>query len=335
MTPTRAWVKGKQVGTFLLERTFPGVGLVRRASGTDSVRMWGSLNDMLSTLWSHGRLDVLERIRNGALHPMKAFSMLQTSGIESFPRGAALETLDQMTEWAKTFKASKRHADNVRSALGLLVRSAIADEHLSDLPAILRRYKQGAGKSQFRNTKMAVLAFLRQTRGRDELYMQCADVPASYIPPGGNPFTPAQLAAFGLKQPYLGMAWTMCLTGMGQADYWGNWEIQIDRVKIPGAKGRPRIVPKVGTLVPPGATYKDMLEAFEATGHRLYDCRNSYSAWLEDAGVAPSRIALYMGHKAKNQTQHYQRRKVEPYLRADAKLLSAYIGTAQRAARQA
>lgn len=334
MTPVRSGGKG----TFLLERTFPGVGLVKRASGTLSVRQWEAMNQMLSTFWSHGRLDVLEAIRAKHLHPMKAFSTFQNHGLEGFPRGADFSDLAALQAWAdKRVGKSANHTQNVQSLIRVFLRSAQPDERLKDLQGILRRYRHTAAHVIFNRLRAALLAYAHETAGQSSpLWLAVRDVPPNkYAPPGGNPFTPVQLASFGLTQPFLGMAWTMCLTGMGQADYWGKWEAQIDRVRIPGAKGRPRIVPRVGTLVLPGATYKDMLEAFEVTGHRLYDCRNSYAAWCEDANVAPSRIALYMGHKAKNQTQHYQRRKVEPYLRADAKLLSAYVGKAQQAVRQA
>lgn len=59
-------------GTYIIDRCFPGVGRVRRASGAQDESTFRAVNNMLSHLWTAGRADVLEQIRDGKLHPLTA-----------------------------------------------------------------------------------------------------------------------------------------------------------------------------------------------------------------------------------------------------------------------
>lgn len=323
-------------GTYLLDRQFPAIGRIRRASGTTHRATFEAVNLMLSTLWSQGRLDVLRHLRDGTMHPLEAWDTYRRLGIHGFS-ATPRRPLADLTIWADQLRASARHRQNVQSAVRVLLRLA-RDEWLEDLPSLLRRYRRSARPRMFNVVKAAVQVLLRHNLGRrDETYLAVADVPVlPYVPAKRQHLSPAQLGALDLAQPYQAMAWAMATTGMGPSEYWGGWSVAEDRVAIHGTKraSRDRIVPRVGTPAEPATTYRVMLEAWKvAAGGTLYDLRHCYAGWLEDAGIPPARARVYMGHKAKTMTEHYQMRDVEPYLVDDAKRLARYIGPARRAVR--
>ena len=49
-------------GTFVIDRRFPRVGRIKRASGTTDKKVFKAYNAMLDTLWVQGRLDLLRGI---------------------------------------------------------------------------------------------------------------------------------------------------------------------------------------------------------------------------------------------------------------------------------
>ena len=96
--------------------------------------------------------------------------------------------------------------------------------------------------------------------------------------------------------------------------------VRIDGTKTPSSK---RLVPNLGTITTPTTLYTPFQKAMKkyTDGLQPYDCRHSYSRWLEQAGIEASRVSSYMGHGPKSQTEHYQRHVVEPHLEGDSKKL--------------
>jgi integrase len=214
----------------------------------------------------------------------------------------------------------------------LLLTEADAGESLSGLSSVLRRYRERARARQFNLVRSAVQAFVRDRFGRrSALYAEVSDVPPRpYRPQPGRPLSPQALAAFGLPEPLAGMVWTMALTGMGPAEYWGSWMLRLDRVEVHGTKrpGRERVVPRVGNPEVPSWAYWHTQRVFrERTGHGLYDLRRSYAGWLEEAGVPITRVRAYLGHGPSSVTDRYLWREVESHLREDASRLAAYVSS--------
>lgn len=336
MTPHKSGGKG----TYLLDRRFPGVGRVRRATGTNSRKMFGALNDMLSNLWANGRLDVLLSIRDGQVHPMQVWAKIREVGLDRLPRIDDMIPLSSMLEWAETFRASKHHRENVQSCIRILLATTMENRTVQDLANVLRQYRETARPRMFNVVRTACQAFLRDRFGRRHpLYAAVADVPALPYRAGKvAPLTKEAMLALELPQPLYGMAWSMALTGMGPGEYWGRWEASSDRVHVYGTKRvhRERIVPRISEPVIPACTIQTFRKRFKAaTGSIPYALRHTFSHWLEAAGVPQSRIDLYMGHDARTVRQTYLWHEVEPHLVEDAEHVIRYLGEAHKAARLA
>jgi len=319
-------------GTYVLDRTFPGVGRIVRSSGTHRVRVVDAMNAMCSVLWETGRLDVLRRIQAGTLHPMVAFSEWRATG--GVARPSSVPSVATMREWAMTARVSHRHQLGLRSCLGILIR-AEPRAPITALPRLLRTYRRTAPPRTFNKTRAAVQAFLRDTEGRrSPLYGEVTDVrPLPHQPAQGNPFALPALQALDLPAPLLGMAWTMATTGMGPAEYWGRWSVDGAGVRIHGTKraGRERLVPLIRPPVLPSCRQRVFQEAFQAaTGHDTYDLRRTYATLLEQARIPGSRIRAYLGHGPRTVTDLYLRADVLPYLRGDAKAVRRVLTPAGR-----
>jgi hypothetical protein len=326
-------------GSLVLDRIFPGVGRVRVASGTTKRRVAEALDTMLGTLYELGRADLLGDIRDRRLHPMEVYPLFRSGNVQDIPTGEFMVLVkDDVYGWIDEHECSDGHRVDLRGHIKRLLALAGEETPVGDLPYALELYRKEMKDrpAAFNRTRAAVLAYLRHKVGRHHrLWGQAADVQLRKERKArGHPVTPEQLAKITgkMKQPYAAMAWTMALTGMGRREYWGEWEVLEDRVAIHGTKreGRERVVPLVGTLVPPGSTYKPFLEALKAAGDiRLYDLRRSYANWLEAAMVPRTRRKQYLGHST-DVTGRYEWHEVEVYLQDDAEALLRHLGGVQR-----
>src|SRR3990167_7929100 len=149
--------------TYVLDRTFPGVGRIARASGTHRVRTFTLINQMLTVLFETGRLDVLRQLRDGSLHPMVAYSEWRETG--GAARAASVPSVATMAEWAMTARVSPRHRLGLRSCLGILAR-VNPQAPITALPQLLRTYRRTAPARPFNKTRAAVQAYVRDTLGR-------------------------------------------------------------------------------------------------------------------------------------------------------------------------
>ncbi len=66
-------------GTLVIDRRFPGVGRIKRATGTTDRSVFKSLSGMLDILYNIGRVDLLRAIRDGKLrlHDVRATFLLR------------------------------------------------------------------------------------------------------------------------------------------------------------------------------------------------------------------------------------------------------------------
>lgn len=73
-------------GSLILDRVFRGVGRLRRATGTKSVKLFEKFDKMLTTLYEGGRRDILISIRDGRLTILEHLSDPRSDAIVRFGR---------------------------------------------------------------------------------------------------------------------------------------------------------------------------------------------------------------------------------------------------------
>lgn len=330
-------------GTFLLDRIFPGLGRVKRASGTQDRRTFDALNAMLSQLWAGGRTDVLARIRDGDLHPLEVWGRVREGGMQDLPNSAAIERFD--TTWIDAMECSEGYQTDLRNKVKRFT-TATGVQTLADLPAGLAVYRGLMSDTpvMFNRTKAALQGFLHRRFGQHHpLWMALSNVPSlKEDPKHGNPQTVEQLTALTVRmeKPYARIAWSMALTGMGPKEYWGKWRVLSGIVEIGGTKtkGRQRHVPLLGEIHRPTVTmgmFADALEDVNGGAVKPYDLRRTFAVWCDLAGVDFTHIRLYLGHRAQSVTERYLWREVMRHIPADAKKVRAWLASERKAVKRA
>ena len=335
MTPHR----DNQRGTLILDRRFPGVGRIKRASGTTDRSIFKSLNGMLDVLWNMGRVDLLRAIQERKLHIMDVWAPFRLGHLNELPDPDSLQPLEQAwLAWVETLEHSTRYKRDCRAAIRTLAPKP--KDTIARLPALVMGYRFKAQRqghaTTFRRTKNIAQAFVRDTMGRSHaIYDRLRDIQSLKIHrKEGNPQTPEQARAIRDALGEHGHTWwAMCCSGMMPDEYWGGkWKVGSNFIHIMGTKtdSRNRKVPRICTPQQPtpqsaSGFAKALLKASGGSA-KPYDARRTFSHWLEEARVTRTRIKLYMGHTAKDITDLYQRHELAAYLESDADLLREYLG---------
>ena len=335
MTPHR----DKNVGTFVIDRRFPGVGRIKRASGTADPKMHESLNQMLSALWNMGRADLLLGIQAGRIHPMIVWAAFRRGALHELPDENSFAQLKEVVEtWRRDLDCSAKH----RSRLGQVFKALAfpLGATLSDLPRLLKAYRftaRAAGHHRsFNLARAGVQGFLRDTVGKSHtLYGAVTDIRSLRVERReGNPQSPdeARVIREALKQ-HGASWWAMCCTGMMPDEYWGRkWRVGPNYVRILGTKrdARKRDVPLVcAPVVPSTKTSSGFAQALrKVTGGDVqpYDGRRTFMHWMEEAGITRTRRRMYMGHAVKDVADLYERHELARFLDDDGAKIRAYLG---------
>lgn len=345
MTPYRSHGRG----TLMLDRRFGKVlgdrGRVQVASGTTDVKVWRALNVMLDQ-FARRRPELLEDIRDGRLHPMRAYRFWANGEWENIPTGAHIQPLVETVDaWAtpKRKDVAERSRAARLSFVRLLRHRARAGATLQDLPRLLEQYRKVCEAkdtaSAFNHMRAYARAFLRDTlKKSDRLYLAVADLlPIPETPKfGRNPQTPAgALAIADALGPEAGAIWlTMCHTGMGPKELWDDgFEIdhELEAVRIFGRKTprRRRLVPLVALPVVPRLTRSGFKSALRRCGIPVapYDARRTFSVWMVEAGIPQNRREYYRGHAPITIGQLYEQpdASIRAWLREDGVALRAYL----------
>lgn len=327
-------------GTLIIDRRYPCVGRVRRASGTTDRKVFKSLNAMLDSLYSVGRVDLLRAIRDGKLRLFDVWVTFRLGHLNELPDVDSLKPLrETWVEWARASDVSGHYKkDRERS----LRRLGVTNDHaITDLPDLLLEYRFKCQREKhapaFRQTKSIVQAFLRDRFGRSHaLYMRVSDIQPLKAGPKRkpNPQTPEQARVIREALGKHGDTWwAMCCTGMMPDELWGEkWRVGPNYIHVMGTKreARDRKVPRIFTPVKPPVrqptTFNHALTRATNGKVQPYDARRTYAHWLEEAGVTRTRTKLYMGHAARDVTDLYLRHELAAYLDGDANLLREYLG---------
>jgi hypothetical protein len=159
-------------GSTVVKVKFRGVSLIRRAVGTRDRETVRAVEVMYRALYATGRLDVLEAIARGRLHPLKVLCQWrQRHEIEMLPVSAGSPLAETWELWASDVPLSDTHRRDLRWTARALDIPASAT--IADLPQLLaqRGLRCTEKPSSFNHARNHVQAFLRDTVGvADPLY---------------------------------------------------------------------------------------------------------------------------------------------------------------------
>lgn len=334
----------------MLDRRFGKVlgerGRIQVASGTTDVKVWRALNVMLDQ-FAQRRPELLEDIRDGRLHPMRAYRFWASGEWQHIPTGAHIQALiETVKAWAEPRR--KGVSERTRGArLGfvrMLTRRAPAGATLEDLPRLMEQYRQACEQkdtaSAFNHMRAYARAFLRDTlKKSDRLYLAVADI--APIPEtrkfGRNPQTPASARAIAdTLGPQAGAIWlTMCYTGMGPKELWQDGfavDHELQAIRIFGKKTprRRRLVPLVALPVVPQLSREGFKSALRRCGITVapYDARRTFAVGMVEAHIPQNRRDYYRGHAPLTMGQLYENPddSIRQWLREDGAALRAYFG---------
>ena len=342
-------------GTLTLRITFAGIGRIRKASGTHSPATLARMKDMLRALATDEppRVDVLEAIRDGVVKPMEAYRLYKAKGLKGVRTAATVLPMEAtMVAWADAMKKGSDEWKRKRKIHYRMVarfakpsrmprgREKAAPPSLADLPAAIRAYRAHCERQEtfvaFNRARGAIQGYLKDAFGIHHwLYRDLQEVQTfEETPPPGKGVAPevfkAKMAT--VPDPYRRMAWELACTGMGWKEYaHDGWEVGKGFVAIHGQKRKqrerivPLLIPIQGPTSPSQRTERKLRAALNEVGLSNYGLRHIYHHWLGEAGINPSRIDYYSGHKPKTMSDHYQRHDVMPYLERDATKLRDLI----------
>lgn len=327
-------------GTLVLKRSFRGMSKpIRVATGTSDVKVVEQIDVMYRALYGQGRLDLLEAIAHGRLHPLKALSEWRQGGV-TMPAPELLPGL--AAAWLAWEEAVP--GDEHRASIGTTRRALRipAQAKIEALPALLGAYASRAS-DKVRSVNLArahCRAFLRDTVGASHpLYARVKDLRPLKRKPRerGTPHTVGDLLALVGKLNTLeagagDMLWTMAATGMGNKEYWHDGFSVNGHVTVRGQKrdNRTREVPhwSARPLVAPvvwEGRFRDLLREASGGAVQIYDLRRSFARWCEEAGIIQTNRDAYLGHGPKTMTQLYTFGQLPGQLEHDAALLRAYV----------
>lgn len=329
--------------TLVIDRTFRGVGRIKKATGTTVPALKRKMSKMLTELHDNGRIDILRAIRDNDLTILDVWGAYQRKALHELPVGETIPLLSTaLNTWIESLRipveASKHHVAQLHVTRCYFEREN-PKARVSDLPKVLEALRNSVGKDHPRSFNLArsgALAFVRQTMKRNHpLYLAVAAVEVRKVEKSKNR-KPASVQLMRNifpnpeSDPVDAIAWGMATTGMRNNEYFGKWEVQADRIHVIGTKraASVRDVPLVRVPAVPSMhrrTFENKLRE-RTDALKPYDFRRTFANWLEAAGVPRTRRRMYMGHGASDVTDLYEWHEVEKYLAEDAAKIRAFLG---------
>lgn len=337
-----AWQPPK--GSREIDRVIDGVGRFRLRTGTKNARRAQAYDQMLDDLpLDLVRLLLTKDAKGRHVITLRQLYDLKQAG-KPLPSADALRPLfPAMEAWTeKPLAPVGTRETQSREATVKALRALVTNEpHVLNLPAIAKQlfvqHRDAGQGAAWNRRKAVILAFLRDTFSKQsEIYKTVQGLPRLKEPPKftRHPCTVAEAKAHAIALgPKWGPQWwTLCLTGMNPSEHWEDgWKVLSVGIELLGEKrpARHRIIPNVGTPVPPVGTKAGFAEAVERAGLGITprDARRSYARWLEETGIPLYRRKAYMGHGPKSMTELYTWGDITAWLNEDTRTLARYLGT--------
>jgi integrase len=335
-------------GTPTLDLIVPGVGRIHRHIGTRIPGKVAAVRSAIRECVERGRLDVLERLRDGLVTPLEVYDAFSRGVINQLtavdPKVSVL-LLPKLEEFERIYPQSEAYRRDIK---GLRVQVAVVGRkgaRLSELPDLLRtlkgRYERKAAATTFNRHKRIAMSFASWALGQSEspLWDEIRRVPSMpYKRPDKPGLTVAEFRTGVAKLPaaHAAIAWSLVLSGMNWKEYtvdgWSQ-DPEAGTVRVHGKKrgARERVLPYLAALHKPDRAAKafrgQVHAAFgpEVTPHTF---RRSYIQWAEKAGVPRFFVKMYCGHTVPlDVTTLYENEALTAEAMADhRKKLVAYIG---------
>ena len=209
-----------------------------------------------------------------------------------------------------------------------------------DLPLLLRTYRKKTTPSEFRQTRAAVLSYVRQNHGKHStLWRQCSSVPVIKYKPKRKvehiKRDQAHEVAKALISDKVRLCfWALITTGLRPSEFFEcKYEVLDNAVYVnhPDVKteSSQRFIPRVLADFPekPPITAHYFWKQMRELGYTTRDLRNSFIGWLQDCGIPPARQIYISGHDPNSRTMtiYYQRGDNDGYLISDATAIYNYL----------
>lgn len=332
----------------VIDRSFPGIGRVRKASGTSDAATHKAILAMLTMLVKKGRLDLVRAWADGLIHAMDLYDRYRTEKLDLLPSAETMRPLWSVAdEWLAKIPAKQLH--RARSArhswLALKRLPQPAQASIAHLPALLAAYRaqcEAKGTAQmYENARNNARAFLRDTVGTTHpLYLAVAH--SATLPKdraAHHPFSRTSLPVFlaAMRDAHgehiEAIARSLALSGMRPEEYWFDWTSESDAVvrvrtaKQRGGKVKYRRVFTVVPLVRPDVarrTFEDKMREVTRS-HVVYDLRRTFMHLMEQAKIQRTRRRQYLGHSFGDVGDRYEEHEVAEYLDRDRKALARYL----------
>lgn len=327
--------------TLIIDRSFKGVGRIKRATGTTIPKVRQAISRMLTTLHQAGRLDVLRAVRDGKLELLQVYDAFRRNAVDTLPMANTLEPLaGAMKKYIDGSDLGLSGIRDARYALRALL-GVNAAAKVADLPVVLESLRDSLGKRHpraFNLIRAHASRFVSATLKRNHpLWAAINAVEPRQVKAKRKrtPLTIGQMRAW-FPSPETdhtdAIAWGLVTTGMRPVEYWNSWRVESDRIVVLSAKQRQTGVVEraIPLLVPPAVprihrrTWENRVR--ERTRQITpYDLRRTYANWLESAGIPRTRRKLYLGHGTKDVTDLYELHEVHGFLVEDASKLRAQL----------
>lgn len=351
-------------GTLLLDKRYPGVGRIVRRSGTMKATTLNQIKAAMDQMYSDGRLEVLEALRDKVLTPLEFLDSHKKKETKSFRSVADLVVIkydpdenpaavkSPLFDWLDSLSSdddpkSETTRRGYRGRFKQFLKFVPDGAKVGDIPLYLermRRQYEKAGKYRsYNETRMALQSFLSKqftelnATYQAIIYSKKLKTFEHKPKRTGNPLSVGDVLQLMAKmsEAAAAMFWTLCCTGMIWKEYTiDGWEV--DRtahcVRIHGVKrtGRDRRIPILSDgLVTPSLSYKHFRKELRKASKRKVvpkDARNTFARWMEEAEIIETHRQYYMGHKQKDLTAGYSApRFAKDILDPDAVKLLTYI----------
>lgn len=342
--------------TKVIDRVFPGVGRIARASGTTKAVTFRAINTALDELYSLGRLDILRALKTKKRPtPLEVLDAVRSGNISRLASAELMVTLHAALDLFHTsYPCGEKHRatikSNVKHVKGAVSKHATVGAVVDAVKAL--RLTMAATPRAFNLLKSNMQSFAKWHAGeRSELYRDLVAI-RPYPKKRRRTVHPCSVAEIleivrrlepmertthrntPVVLPLGGMVWTLCTTGMRPIEYWGGeWQDRGDYIDILTAKQHDgerlrRKIPRVRPAVAPGChrlVFAQKLERASDAAVQPYDLRRTFGNWLEMAKIPRTRRRLYMGHGEKDVTDLYEWQEVEQFVKDDGATLRAWL----------